>query len=307
MERLDRFLSEESPYSRSEGKKMIRSGRVSVNGQIQKIPETKIDPQQDRVLVDGEEIRPAGTICLMLNKPAGYLSATKDRSAQTVIDLIREPYADKLFPVGRLDRDTEGLLLLTNDGALSHDLLSPSRHVSKTYFAVIDGKPQESMISAFREGLDIGEMKKTLPALLMFPTVDGDFLEEHGILHGGRKKDAPCAEADTGIFPGAVSSRMITREMMQEFCLKGIALSDFARCGEDACCAAVSVTEGKYHQIKRMFGAVGRKVLFLKRIAVAGLMLDPALRSGEYRKLTEEEFRLLQPAPAGRSSQTQRP
>ena len=316
MERLDRYLSEESSYSRSEGKKLIRSGRVTVNGQVEKRPEAKVDPGSDRICADGVEIRPAGRICLMMNKPAGYLSATRDSRVKTVIDLIPEPFADRLFPVGRLDKDTEGLLLLTNDGSLAHDLTAPSRHVSKTYFAVIDGRPQEDMIRAFREGLDIGEKRKTLPALLMFPSVDGDFLEERGLLdHGrgqdgtgtqgsgaavlpqdhGRGPDAAQTAGEASVLSGTVQDRMISREMMQEFCLKGIALSDFARCGEDECCAAVSVTEGKYHQIKRMFGAAGREVHFLKRIAVAGLMLDPSLERGAYRRLTEEEFRLLQP------------
>lgn len=269
MVRLDRFLSEESVCSRSVGKKLIRSGRVSVNGIVSGDPELKIDPSSDEVSVDGKTVTPAGRVCLMMNKPAGYISAVRDRTQKTVTDLVREPYADRLFPVGRLDKDTEGLLLLTNDGQLSHSLTSPARHVQKTYFTVISGEPSDDLAEEFLAGIDIGERRKTLPSLLVFPTVDGDFLEK------GRRDG------------------MVPDKMIQEFCLKGIALSDYARCGSDECCAAVSVTEGKYHQIKRMFHAVGREVHYLKRISVGCLMLDPAIKPGEYRRLPEKEISML--------------
>lgn len=279
MERLDRFLANESSFSRSEVKKMIRSGRITVNGRPDVQPEQKIDPEADIVLADGVRIQSAGRICIMMNKPAGYLSATRDGRQRTVIDLVREPWADKLFPVGRLDKDTEGMLLLTNDGALSHRLLSPARHVSKTYFAIVTGKPEQEIQARFMEGLDIGEKKKTLPAQLMFLSVDGDFLEEY-------VTGMEVSGAD-----GTMPSGMISARQMQEFCLRSIALSDYARCGDDECCTAVSVTEGKYHQIKRMFMACGREVRFLKRIAMGTLMLDPKLESGAYRRLTEEEWK----------------
>ena len=150
--RLDKYLTEAGLGSRSDVKKMIRSGRVLVNGSAAKSADLKIDPDTDEVLTDGQRVRPAVIPTLMLNKPAGVVSATKDAHFQTVTDLIREPWAGKLFPVGRLDKDTEGLLLLTTDGALSHGLLSPKKHVSKTYFAVISGAPDQSLVRHFREG-----------------------------------------------------------------------------------------------------------------------------------------------------------
>jgi len=283
MVRLDRFLADGSTYSRSDVKKLIRAGRISVNGSTAVKPDMKVDPDKDCVLADGVQIRQTGRICLMMNKSAGVVSATQDTRDRTVIDLIREPYADRLFPVGRLDKDTEGLLLLTNDGMLSHNLLSPARHVSKTYFVIITGAPDEQLIDRFRTGMDIGDKKPTKPSMLLFLTVDGDFLEEHVT----RPSDG---EDDTKQLPPG----MVSLEQMKEFCMRSIALADYARCGEDECCAAVSVTEGRFHQIKRMFDACGRKVRFLKRIAMGSVMLDPDLEPGSYRELTSEEWKLLE-------------
>ena len=283
MVRLDRFLADESSFSRSDVKKMIRAGRVSVNGNFDVKPELKIDPEKDCVKADGVQIMHTGRVCLMMNKSAGVLSATEDARDRTVIDLVKEPYANKLFPVGRLDKDTEGLLLLTNDGMLSHNLLSPAKHVSKTYFVIITGAPDEQLREKFREGLDIGDKKPTLPSLLMFLSVDGDFLEEH-ITQSANGED--CREQ--------LPHGMVSPLQMKEFCIRSIALADYARCGENECCAAVSVTEGRFHQIKRMFSACGREVRFLKRIAMGGLMLDPDLEPGYYRELTKEEWKLLE-------------
>lgn len=279
--RLDRFLAEEGIGSRSDVKKLIRSGRVQIERnavwqedqnagpeagmtvleagimnagrEVVRKSDIKIDPETDLVLVDGEPVRRMGLPTLMLNKPAGVVSATSDARLRTVIDLIHEPWADKLFPVGRLDRDTEGLLLLTGDGAMSHELLSPKKHVAKTYFAVVSGPPDPELVSRFREGLEIGEKRKTLPAELAFVT--------------GRDRN-----------PQDKTS---------------ISSEDWDRCGEDECCVIISITEGKFHQIKRMFSAVGREVRFLKRIAMGGLALDPTLAPGQYRALTDEELELL--------------
>lgn len=283
MVRLDRFLADESSFSRSDVKKMIRAGRVSVNGITALKPDVKIDPGKDLILADGMQIRQTGRICLMMNKSAGVVSATQDPRDKTVIDLVTEPFAGKLFPVGRLDKDTEGLLLLTNDGMLSHNLLSPARHVSKTYFVIITGAPDEQLADRFREGLDIGDKKLTKPSMLLFLTVDGDFLEEH--------VTRPFDGEDSTI---KLPPGMVSREQMKEFCMRSIALSDYARCGENECCAAVSVTEGRFHQIKRMFSACGRQVRFLKRIAMGSVMLDPDLEPGQYRELTEDEWKLLE-------------
>ena len=166
---------------------------------------------------------------------------------------------------------------------MSHNLLSPARHVSKTYFVIITGAPDDQLIDRFRTGLDIGDKKPTKPSMLLFLTVDGDFLEEHVT----RPSDG---EDDTKQLPPG----MVSLEQMKEFCMRSIALADYARCGEDECCAAVSVTEGRFHQIKRMFDACGRKVRFLKRIAMGSVMLDPDLEPGSYRELTSEEWKLLE-------------
>lgn len=237
MLRLDKCLADAGVGTRSEVKKLIRSGRVQVNDVPQKSPEEKVDPERDKVTVDGTPIRTAGPVVLMLHKPAGVVSATQDRREKTVLDLVREPYAKDLFPVGRLDKDTEGLLLLTSDGALAHDLLSPRRHVEKTYLALVTGQPEEALIDRFREGLDIGEKRPTAPAGLRF-----------------------LPEEETDPF---------------------------------TCWCEVVLTEGKFHQVKRMFAAVGRKVLYLKRTAMGALQLDEALEPGAYRPLTEEELASL--------------
>ena len=167
----------------------------------------------------------------MLHKPAGVVSATEDNREKTVLDLVRpEDWKNGLFPVGRLDKDTEGLLLLTDDGELAHRLLSPKKHVDKTYYAKIDGQVTEEHVKQFREGLDIGDEKKTLPAVL------------------------------TILLSGPVSEIEVT------------------------------IHEGRFHQIKRMFEAVGCKVTYLKRLSMGSLVLDETLPPEEYRPLTEAEL-----------------
>lgn len=266
--RLDRYLSEETDFTRSQIKKLLKSGRVCVNGSTDLRPEQKVLPSEDSVLLDGLPVRPTGLVYLMMNKPSGVLSATEDRRQKTVIDLVERPYADRLFPVGRLDKDTEGLLLLTNDGVLAHQLLSPRKHVSKTYFAIVDGKITQEDEGRFLEGLDIGEKRNTLPALLRTVTVDGDLILRGRLKEEERPEQAdPAAATDSG-------SLLIDEIQMKEFCLRAIALSDFARCGEGQCCCAAAVTEGRFHQVKRMFEAVGRQVLFLKRIGMGSLCLE---------------------------------
>ena len=282
--RLDRFLAEEGVGTRSEVKKLVRSGRVRVNGTEVRQPAYKIDPEKDSIEAEGRAIGQTGFLYLMMNKPGGVLSATRDGRTQTVISLVQESWANKLFPAGRLDKDTEGFVLLTNDGMLAHRLLSPRRHVSKTYFAIVSGIVTENDVRLFREGLDIGEKRKTLPAQLVRLTVDGDFLEEKINRQDSRSEKQP---------PQPDSPLLVSRAQMQEFCMRGIALSDYARCGEGECCVAVAVTEGKFHQIKRMFEAVGREVRFLKRIAIGTVCLDRTLESGQYRPLTEEELGML--------------
>lgn len=230
MMRLDRFLSETGFGTRSQVKEFLRKGKVTVNGTVVKRPEQKIDETADQIMCGGSAAVYASFTYLMLHKPAGVVSATEDARERTVLDLVEPETAKGLFPVGRLDKDTEGLLLLTDDGALAHKLLSPKRHVDKTYYARIQGPVTEEHIDRFREGLEIGEKRPTLPAGLRI------------------------------LRSGAVSEVQVT------------------------------LREGKYHQIKRMFEAVDRKVIYLKRLSMGTLRLDESLEPGAYRPLTEEEI-----------------
>lgn len=230
--RVDKFLSEMNIGTRSEIKEMIRKGRVSINNVICSKPEEKVDADSDTVSVDGEPIKYENYIYLMLNKPAGVVTATRDNKEKTVIDLINSSRKD-IFPVGRLDKDTEGLLILTNDGKLAHNLLSPKKKVDKVYYAKVDGRVTEKDVSDFLAGIRIGKDEVCLPARLEILTSDN------------------------------ISEIKLT------------------------------IQEGKFHQVKRMFEAVGKKVIYLKRISMGGLELDPCLKPGEYRRLTEDEIKNL--------------
>ena len=231
MMRLDKYLCETGFGTRSQIKDLLKKGQVMVNGEVVKKPELKINETTDQILCQGKKASYQKNIYLMLHKPAGVVSATEDSREKTVLDLVRpEDRKNGLFPVGRLDKDTEGLLLLTDDGELAHRLLSPKKHVDKTYYAKIDGQITEEHVKQFREGLDIGDEKKTLPAVL------------------------------TILLSGPVSEIEVT------------------------------IHEGRFHQIKRMFEAVGCKVTYLKRLSMGSLVLDETLQLGEYRPLTEAEL-----------------
>ncbi len=231
MMRLDKYLCETGFGTRSQVKDLLKKGQVMVNGEVVKKPELKINETTDQILCQGKKVSYQKNIYLMLHKPAGVVSATEDNREKTVLDLVRpEDRKNGLFPVGRLDKDTEGLLLLTDDGELAHRLLSPKKHVDKTYYAKIDGQVTEEHVKQFREGLDIGDEKKTLPAVL------------------------------TILLSGPVSEIEVT------------------------------IHEGRFHQIKRMFEAVGCKVTYLKRLSMGSLVLDETLPLGEYRSLTEAEL-----------------
>ena len=164
MIRLDKFLSEMSGWTRSEVKKIVRTGSVTVDGNEVKKPETKIDEKLSIVRVDGRQIKYNKYEYYMLNKPKGFVSATTDREHKTVVDIISSSEKKDLFPVGRLDIDTEGLLLITNDGELAHRLLSPKNHVEKTYYVEVSGILDDADVDAVEKGLDIGEEKNTIPA-----------------------------------------------------------------------------------------------------------------------------------------------
>lgn len=233
MIRLDKYLADMGIGTRSELKKIIRNGRVQIDGKVEKKPETKIDETKQKVVCDGKEVGYEAKEYYMLHKPAGVVSATKDAKEKTVLDLITDKKRKDLFPVGRLDKDTEGLLLITNDGELSHRLLSPRKHVDKRYYAKIQGKVTTEDVKKFAEGLDIGDDALTKPARLE-------------------------------ILKSAEES---------EICL--------------------TITEGRFHQVKRMFQAVGKEVTYLKRLSMGMLVLDESLKKGEYRPLTKEEIEKL--------------
>ena len=233
-ERLDKILSNMGYGSRKDVKKIIKSGRVKVNGEIFKKNDVKINPYEDIIIIDGIELEYREYIYLMMNKPQDVVSSTDDPANRAVLDLIDEKYLIfNPFPAGRLDKDTEGLILLTNDGKLAHRILSPKNEIGKTYYVEVDGFVDESHINRFKEGVLLDDGYKTMPA------------------------DLEILESD-------VFSKI-----------------------------KLTIKEGKYHQVKRMFKSLSMKVIFLKRISMGPLKLDEELKEGEYRELTEEELNML--------------
>ncbi len=243
--RLDKYLSGMSVGTRSEVKKLIKSGRVFVQKQPVLRPEYQVE-KDDIVEVDGEQITYVEYEYYMMNKPQGCVCAVSDQRDTTVIELIGGAAVRKIFPVGRLDKDTEGLLLLTNDGALSHMLLSPKRHVWKEYLVKADGEVTQDDVRHLEEGVEIGDKTPTLPARVT--VLSG----KENVLTGQERVDA--------------------------------ARTTWLK---------LSIREGRYHQIKRMMAAVGKPVIYLKRLSMGGLMLDDSLQPGQYRPLTEEEIRKI--------------
>lgn len=234
-QRIDKILSNLGYGSRSEIKKYCKQGSVVVNGSEVSNPGTQVDTENDEILFNGEEVIYREYIYLMMNKPDGYVSTTTDKYDPTVLDLIDLSYlAFEPFPVGRLDKDTEGLLVLTNDGKLSHRVLSPKKHVPKTYYAKIDGVVTEEDVEAFLEGVVLDDGYKTMPSQLNILKSDDESEIE------------------------------------------------------------LTIHEGKFHQVKRMFESVGKKVVYLKRLSMGNLKLDESLELGEYRELTDEEIKLIE-------------
>lgn len=233
MLRLDRFLAECGAGSRKQAVTIIKAGRVCVNGSTVTEPGLKIS-EDSEVTLDGNRLNYEKYSYYMLNKPKGCVSAVKDNLSDTVLKYLKDVHARGLFPVGRLDKDTEGFLLITNDGELCHALISPARHVEKTYYVVCDNRLPRNARSLFKKGIDIGDDTLCLPAEL--------------------KTLKPVDE--------------------------GMAYE-------------LTITEGRFHQVKRMFYALGSKVLYLKRISIGGVRLDPKLNTGEYRPLSTEELNIL--------------
>ena len=233
--RLDKFLAHMGFGTRKEVKSLIKSKAIQVNGVTIKDSAMQVNELEDSVSVYGEAVEYKQYIYLMMNKPPGVVSATEDTRDRTVIDLLEEE--DRHFapyPVGRLDKDTVGLLLLTNDGDLTHRLLSPKKDVPKVYYAKVQGRVTEEDIQAFEEGVTLDDGYHTKPGYL----------------------------------------KILSRGNISEI--------------------ELTITEGKFHQVKRMFEAVGKKVIFLKRLSMGDLTLDETLQEGEYRELTEEELHMLE-------------
>ncbi|WP_085991518.1 pseudouridine synthase [Oceanobacillus senegalensis] len=233
--RLDKLLSNMGYGSRKDVKKLLKKKQVNVNEEVIKDGSHHVNPDQDTIKVNEEVVTYKQYIYLMMNKPPGIVSATTDLRDKTVVDLLsKEEKMFQPFPVGRLDKDTEGLLLLTNDGNLGHRLTSPNKNVGKTYFAKIKGKVTEKDVIAFREGITLEDGYQSKPATLKIQ-ISGDVSE-----------------------------------------------------------IEITITEGKFHQVKRMFEAVDKKVIYLKRLSMGELQLDTSLALGEYRELNEEELTYCQ-------------
>ncbi|KAA0549038.1 rRNA pseudouridine synthase [Bacillus sp. BGMRC 2118] len=232
--RIDKLLANMGYGTRKEVKQLLKTGNVRVEDAVVKDPKTQVNPDTQVVTVHGDVVEYREFIYLMMNKPQGVISATEDHQDETVIDLLeQEDQLFEPFPVGRLDKDTEGLLLITNDGQLAHQLLSPKKHVPKTYFAHIRGEVTEEDVKSFAQGVELDDGYVTKPGELT-------------ILKAGETSQIELV-----------------------------------------------ITEGKFHQVKRMFEAVGKKVTYLKRIKMGPLPLDETLELGEYRELTDEEVEQL--------------
>ena len=227
MERLDKIISTQTGYSRKDVKELIKKKRVLVNEEVVTKSDIKVNPETDIILLDGRKINFKKYVYLMLNKPKGYISASEDRTMQTVLDLVPEEYLHRnLFPAGRLDKDTTGLMLITDDGNFAHNILSPQKHVDKTYNVTIDIPLTVEMVEGFKNGVMLN--------------------------------DGECKSAILEI--------------------------------NDTYNATVILTEGRYHQIKRMFGCFGAKVIELERTAIGNFKMPNDLQIGECREFTEEEL-----------------
>lgn len=229
--RLDKWLSEKSSLTRSEAKDALKKGKVLVNGQTVKDPSLKLNTEADEVILDGSKLIYEENVYFVLNKPAGFVTSTSDSDGVNVMSLLKGEVTKNLFPVGRLDKDTEGLLLITDDGELAHRLLSPKKHVKKTYYVECQNSISDLEIDFLRNGVDIGD-------------------------------DTPTKEAEVT----RIDDKIIN----------------------------LSITEGRFHQVKRMLEAVENKVVYLKRLSFGNLVLeDLGINPGEYRKLNSSEIDIL--------------
>ncbi|MBQ2824243.1 MAG: rRNA pseudouridine synthase [Oscillospiraceae bacterium] len=227
--RLDKFLSGQLNISRNDAKELIKKRLVTINGTVAKLYETKVDPAKDTVVSEGREVTYRKHVYIMMNKPQGVVCSTRDGESKTVLELVPpELFREGIFPAGRLDKDTEGFVFLTDDGTLAHNILSPKKHVSKVYFARLEKEAEDSYIDLFAKGLEIDGGDVCLPAKI-------EILDDR-------------------------------REVY------------------------ITIKEGMYHQIKRMAEAVGNKIVYLKRIKIGGVDLDPGLPLGACREMLHKEI-----------------
>ncbi|MDR3120046.1 MAG: rRNA pseudouridine synthase [Clostridiales bacterium] len=290
-DRLDKILSNMGIGTRAEVKRLIRAGDVTCGGAVVKDPETKFAPNQTVICVAGRTLRYQEHIYLMMNKPEGYVSATHDAVKRTVSELLPERCrVFEPFPVGRLDIDTTGLLLLTDDGELAHRLLSPKHHVEKEYEAELDRMPDENVVEAFAQGLRLeGFLCKParllLPGAPDTPKIPGDMSALSGDVSGIPTSPGDASALSGGIpaIPGGVPD--VSGDVSA---LSGSTAPPFV--------VRVILTEGKFHQIKRMFARFDIRVLRLRRIRMHSLLLDPALAPGESRELSPAELTALSAA-----------
>lgn len=232
--RLDKFLADLQIGTRSQVKEFVKKGLVTVNGETITTADFKVNEKSDCITCKGVTLFYQKYRYFLLHKPSGVITATKDNRDKTVMDLLPKELAADYFPVGRLDKDTEGFLLITNDGELSHRLLSPKKHVAKTYYVECNGALTSEKVLQLEQGLDIGDDKPTLPAVV---------------------------------------------EVIQKL--------------ESSYILRLTITEGRFHQVKRMIQAIGGEVIYLKRLSMGGLTLDETLSKGNYRELTPEEVDIL--------------
>ena len=234
MERIDKIIASQGQYSRSEVKKLVKDGRVTLDGKVIKSSDVKADPDKNDIAIDGKSIGYKKHLYIMLNKPQGVVSATEDTDHKTVIDLVpKDLRRDGLFPAGRLDGDTVGFVLITDDGDFAHRILSPKNHIMKTYHATLQRPVTDEDINAFKNGVEL-------------------------------KDGTLCLEAQVNPIDS------------------------------DKPMAEIKICEGKYHQVKRMFAALGNKVVFLKRVKMGNLSLDESLCEGQCREITPEELKLIE-------------
>lgn len=305
-QRLDKVLANFGFGSRVVIKKSVKDGLVKVNGQIAVDASMQVDPEKSTIEVNGKQLNYRKNIYIMMNKPAGVISATFDKKLKTAIDLLPEEFACfDLFPAGRLDIDTEGMLLLTDDGQLAHNLLSPKKHVDKKYYALIDGLVTEEDVLSFKEGVRLDDGYLTMPAELEILQTGlqagksvsgrGQYSEQGQLSADGLHSEEGQSSADGQYSEEGQSPADGLHSEQGQTSMDGLHSEQEQPSAEKFHSEIELILhEGKFHQVKRMFEAVGKKVLYLKRMQMGGLKLDAGLRPGECRELTPEEVGLLQ-------------